>query len=164
MNFYPARSTYSIKTKAPFSRFRFRSGFTPVLKTGSGSVTSSMTSVLCLPKRHVVFMCHLKITSLIKLWIWKRLVLFIGIARLVEEGFDQKSDMSGLFDAHKVGLPKDSRSRARRKEDDLLIFGYACKLFEDYEKAAAFDPEKSLIPWMGDESLRIDRSVQLYFD
>ncbi|CAH3021033.1 unnamed protein product [Porites evermanni] len=65
--------------------------------------------------------------------------------------------MSGLFDAHKVGLPKDSRSRPRRKEDDLLVFGYACKLFEDYEKAAAFDPEKSLIPWMGDESLRIDR-------
>ena len=59
-----------------------------MLKTGSGSVTSSMTSVLCLPKRHVVFMCDLKITSLIKLWIWKRLVLFIGIARLVEEGFD----------------------------------------------------------------------------
>ena len=67
MNFYPARSTYSIKTKAPFSRFRFRSGFAPVLKTGSGSVTSSMTSVLCLPNRHVVFMCHLKITSLIKI-------------------------------------------------------------------------------------------------
>lgn len=76
--------------------------------------------------------------------------------------------MSGLFDAHKVGLSKDSHkymvSSARRKEDDLLVFGYACKLFEDYEKAAAFDPEKSLIPWMGDESLRIDRSVQLYFD
>ena len=69
--------------------------------------------------------------------------------------------MSVLFDGHEVGLPTKSHNvpRTRRKQDDLLVFGYACKLFEDSEKAAAFDPEKSLISWMGDESLRIDRSV-----
>lgn len=69
--------------------------------------------------------------------------------------------MSVLFEAHDVGLPTKSHkvSRTRRKEDDLLVFGYACKLFENSEKAVAFDPEKSLISWMGDETLRIDRSV-----
>ena len=69
--------------------------------------------------------------------------------------------MSVLFDAHEVGLSTKSHkvSRTKRKGDDLLVFGYACKLFEDNEKAAAFDPEKNLISWMGDESLRIDRSV-----
>lgn len=71
-------------------------------------------------------------------------------------------DMSVLFDKYNVGLPTKSykASQARRKEDDLLVFGYACKLFEDREKPANFDTEKNLISWMGDESLRIDRSVQ----
>lgn len=74
--------------------------------------------------------------------------------------------MSVLFDAHEVGLNTKSQRvpRTRRKEDDLLVFGYACKLFEDSEKASAFDPEKHLISWMGDETLRIDRyDARLYF-
>ena len=47
----------------------------------------------------------------------------------------------------------------RRKEDDLLVFGYACTIHEDSSKALHFEQEKHLIPWMGDEKFLIDRSV-----
>lgn len=43
------------------------------------------------------------------------------------------------------------------KLEDLLVFGYACKLFRDDEKAKEIDQGKHLIPWMGENSLKIDR-------
>jgi len=45
----------------------------------------------------------------------------------------------------------------RDKFEDLLVFGYACKLFRDDEKASSIDQGKLLIPWMGDDSVKIDR-------
>lgn len=64
-----------------------------------------------------------------------------------------------------------SRKRVRQKiqQDhktkeelaDLLVFGYECKVFQEDEKAAYIEDGHHLIPWMGDSSLMIDRSVCL---
>jgi hypothetical protein len=51
------------------------------------------------------------------------------------------------------------KNKPKENHDDLLVFGYACKLFRDDEKASYIDKGKHLIPWMGDEKLKIDRLV-----
>lgn len=45
---------------------------------------------------------------------------------------------------------------------DLLVFGYACKVFRDDSKARDIDQGKHLIPWMGDNTLKIDRLIFVY--
>ncbi|XP_026543347.1 splicing factor, suppressor of white-apricot homolog [Notechis scutatus] len=40
---------------------------------------------------------------------------------------------------------------------ELLVFGYACKLFRDDEKALQQEQGRHLIPWMGEASIMIDR-------
>lgn len=49
-----------------------------------------------------------------------------------------------------------------RNVDDLLVFGYACKIFRDDEKALHIDQGKHLIAWMGDSTLKIDRLINFY--
>ncbi|CAG9559007.1 unnamed protein product [Danaus chrysippus] len=46
---------------------------------------------------------------------------------------------------------------SREKKEELFVFGYSCKLFRDDDKALHIDQGKHLIPWMGDETLKIDR-------
>uniref|UniRef100_A0A0E9X150 Suppressor of white apricot N-terminal domain-containing protein n=1 Tax=Anguilla anguilla TaxID=7936 RepID=A0A0E9X150_ANGAN len=62
------------------------------------------------------------------------------------------------------GNKKDNIKPKKEESDsnkfaDLLVFGYACKLFRDDERAAYHEQGKHLIPWMGDKNIMIDRSV-----
>ncbi|KAA0184534.1 hypothetical protein HAZT_HAZT003335 [Hyalella azteca] len=41
--------------------------------------------------------------------------------------------------------------------EELLVFGYSCKLFRDDEKAQFIESGSHLIPWMGDTTMMIDR-------
>lgn len=63
---------------------------------------------------------------------------------------------------HKKPVKKDVSDSD--KYADLLVFGYACKLFRDDEKALYHELGKHLIPWMGDKRITIDRSVEQTFD
>ncbi|XP_067933519.1 splicing factor, suppressor of white-apricot homolog isoform X2 [Watersipora subatra] len=52
---------------------------------------------------------------------------------------------------------RNNETIGSEKHQDLLVFGYQCKLFHDDVKAIAIDSGEHLIPWMGDSSLKIDR-------
>ncbi|KAJ2940303.1 hypothetical protein O0L34_g11875 [Tuta absoluta] len=49
------------------------------------------------------------------------------------------------------------KSEFKEKKEELFVFGYSCKLFRDDVRALQIDQGKHLIPWMGDETLKIDR-------
>ncbi|KAJ3605227.1 hypothetical protein NHX12_027277 [Muraenolepis orangiensis] len=63
------------------------------------------------------------------------------------------------------GKPKKNHNNKPAKRDvsdsdkyaDLLVFGYASKVYRDNEKALFHDHGKHLIPWMGDKKITIDR-------
>ncbi|XP_016986466.1 protein suppressor of white apricot isoform X2 [Drosophila rhopaloa] len=56
-----------------------------------------------------------------------------------------------------VGGSSSNLENQRQTPLELLVFGYACKIFRDDEKAREMDHGKQLIPWMGDVNLKIDR-------
>ena len=57
-----------------------------------------------------------------------------------------------------VGLDHKEEPEQERDEE-LLVFGYACQLYNDAETALKEDTGALLIPWMGERSLMIDRCV-----
>ncbi|XP_055957621.1 splicing factor, suppressor of white-apricot homolog isoform X1 [Patella vulgata] len=62
--------------------------------------------------------------------------------------------------AAQLWLDDENSSHSQSSKDDvqdLFVFGYACKVFRNDEKALYVDKGKHLIPWMGDERLMIDR-------
>ena len=54
---------------------------------------------------------------------------------------------------------KEAKDSWKDKDDELLIFGYACKLYRDDAKSLLESSGQLLIPWMGDNSLMVDRCV-----
>ncbi|XP_017104254.2 protein suppressor of white apricot isoform X1 [Drosophila bipectinata] len=64
------------------------------------------------------------------------------------------SNGSGATGGSGAGYSHDSN---RQPPLELLVFGYACKIFRDDEKAREMDHGRQLIPWMGDVNLKIDR-------
>lgn len=65
--------------------------------------------------------------------------------------------MAGNSRVRGVLRHKQMDSEPKDKFEDLLVFGYACKLFRDDEKASSIDQGAHLIPLMGDDSIKIDR-------
>ena len=57
---------------------------------------------------------------------------------------------------------KKSREKVAPDLSSLLVFGYACKLFRDDDKAVSLEAGSHLIPWNGDSSIKIDRYVSLF--
>ena len=43
------------------------------------------------------------------------------------------------------------------EDEELFVFGYACKLFRDDARGLLESSGQLLIPWMGDGSLMVDR-------
>nr|CAG4646331.1 EOG090X07RL [Macrothrix elegans] len=74
-------------------------------------------------------------------------------AKAYETKLVELKDLTGALLRHKYLSDNDIND----KYEDLLVFGYACKLFRDDEKAVDIDQGKFLIPWMGDENITIDR-------
>jgi hypothetical protein len=72
--------------------------------------------------------------------------------RVCEKEVSGMSILAGPFERKVVHTkPKDD------EEEDLLVFGYACKLYRDDAKALMEDSGQLLIPWMGNHSLMVDR-------
>ncbi|XP_023697064.2 splicing factor, suppressor of white-apricot homolog isoform X1 [Paramormyrops kingsleyae] len=55
------------------------------------------------------------------------------------------------------GRPAQEEDGAGGRYAELLVFGYASKLFRDDERAIYHEQGKHLIPWMGDKNIMIDR-------
>lgn len=62
-------------------------------------------------------------------------------------------------------LQRDDKPPKKRKKydggkksyDDIIAVGYQCKIFRDDVMASYIEEGKHLIPWMGDESILVDR-------
>lgn len=68
--------------------------------------------------------------------------------------------LSGV--SSEAGILRKAKPTQVQENCDLLIFGYACKIFRDDERAKLIDHGKHLIPWMGDNSLKIDRLILIH--
>ena len=54
-------------------------------------------------------------------------------------------------------MKKKNKEKVENDFSSLLVFGYGCTVFRDDQRALSIEAGDNLIPWMGDNSLRIDR-------
>ncbi|XP_016937007.3 protein suppressor of white apricot isoform X1 [Drosophila suzukii] len=82
-----------------------------------------------------------------------------GILRRTGLGSGSGPGSTALSNGNGTGGAGSSASLENHRQTplELLVFGYACKIFRDDEKAREMDHGKQLIPWMGDVNLKIDR-------
>uniref|UniRef100_W8B603 Protein suppressor of white apricot n=1 Tax=Ceratitis capitata TaxID=7213 RepID=W8B603_CERCA len=69
------------------------------------------------------------------------------------------SSNNGTYNSHASNPSTTGLNAGEARQVDLLVFGYACKLFRDDDKARDIDQGKHMIPWMGDTTLKIDRLI-----
>lgn len=72
--------------------------------------------------------------------------------------------MSILMGPFEKGGSSHSKKTKEEGEslEDLMVFGYQCKLYRDDVKAELENSGSMLIPWMGDSSLMVDRYIYIY--
>ena len=63
----------------------------------------------------------------------------------------------GPYDNRDEGNEPAGDQRDNIDDEELFVFGYACKLFRDDAKGILENSGQLLIPWMGDGSLMVDR-------
>ena len=61
--------------------------------------------------------------------------------------------------ARKQTRTSQRNSSNNKSIENLLVFGYQCKFFQDDESAKNVNIGGTLIPWMGNHDLMIDRFV-----
>ncbi|CAF2894505.1 unnamed protein product [Rotaria sp. Silwood2] len=68
------------------------------------------------------------------------------------------------LDNEQIHEQEYNNGHSEPKEEELIVFGYSCKLFRDDFFAKAIDRGQSLIPWNGDENKYVSvGSVYLRF-
>lgn len=80
-----------------------------------------------------------------------------GILR--KGGSSNNSSNNGTYNSYASTSSSGGLNAGEARQVDLLVFGYACKLFRDDDKAREIDQGKHMIPWMGDTTLKIDRLI-----